>query len=198
MTGTASTSDGEAPATELLSGAQLAERVRTICQGAGVRLAVAFWGGGAASDLFASDTGARCARILCDVTLGRTQGKALRELGAPFNKRLRQVTALHAKLYLSDSGLMLGSPNASNPALGFAVKKPHHVELGVYHAPTSEISHAAHRWFDELYRPATRVDDDALARARKSWQPPPPAIDVRPSSLLDAVFKDRRIHEELL
>ncbi|MEN2749502.1 phospholipase D family protein [Sphingomonas sp. T9W2] len=180
------------PAPELLTGTALAERVKAISRGAGARLAVAFWGGGAAKDLFGSADTARQARILCDVTLGGTQEKALRELGAPDNKRLRQVRALHAKLYLSDQGVVIGSANASTAALGFDGRAPRHVELGAYHPPGADMWQAARTWFDDLYRPAARVDDDALARARMSWRPPPPALDARPGSLLDAV----RLHPD--
>lgn len=187
MIGAVEPRDAPAGAVELLTGAALSERVRSICRGGKVRLAVAFWGGGAAGDLFGSDSQARRARILCDVTLGGTQETALRELGAPRNKRLRHIKALHAKLYLSDRGLAIGSANASSAALGFAERAPHHVEIGTYHPVESDLWRAARKWFDALYKPAPLVDDDALARARTAWRPPPPTIDMRPGSLLDAV-----------
>ena len=102
------------------------------------------------------------------------------------------AVGVQAHLWWLTAGVVIGSANASTAALGFDGRAPRHVELGAYHPPGADMWQAARTWFDDLYRPAARVDDDALARARMSWRPPPPALDARPGSLLDAV----RLHPD--
>lgn len=180
---------GDTPAdtgAALLAGSELAARIVAICRGKDVEVAVAFWGGGAADALFGSRSAARRSRILCDVSLGGTQAKALEELGAPDNKKLRHRRALHAKLYISDQGVVIGSANASRAALGFG-GDPQHIELGTYHSPSTPVWSAARAWFKIAYRDALKVDDDALTRARLAWRAPPPSFESRSGSLLDAV-----------
>ncbi len=51
--------------------------------------------------------------------MGGSNPKELRALGAPDNRRIKHLRGLHAKVYLSNKGLITNSANASNNGIGF-------------------------------------------------------------------------------
>ena len=171
------------------AGAELANAINDVLGGANVRCAVAFWGTGAEA-LF-QDAVRNQARIICDVTLGGTSPKALRALGAPGNDRLRHIPGLHAKVYISDRGAIVGSANASQNGVGLG-GPPGLIEAGVRLAPDSEAYRRAIPWFETQWKEAQRVDDAAVDLATQRFRPGrvPGGRAVRRGSLLDLIAAD--------
>lgn len=151
-----------------LSGAQLGSAIAEVVGGSEVRCAVAFWGTGAVEHLFGSGMAASKARIICDLSLGATNPDELRQLGAPANRRLRQIERLHAKVYLSKRGAVVCSANASNNGIGFN-DVAGLVEAGVRLAPGTPAYEEARAWLRRLWRRAEIVDQSALDRATTTW-----------------------------
>jgi hypothetical protein len=180
------TTDGE-----FLFGDRLSERVRDVARGHEARCAVAFWSRDGVGELFGFNALALKARIVCDISIGATSPDALEELGAPSNPQLRHHIGLHAKLYLSDRGLVIGSANASRGALGKGKAPRRLLEAGTFHGAGSDAWRNARDWFNDVHGKAKRVDTQALEWARKVYRPPPPGGQIsrapRPGSLLDAV-----------
>jgi hypothetical protein len=175
-----------------LSGAKLSAAIRRVSGGRQARCAVAFWGKG--SESLVSTAGLPSdARIICDVSLGGTNPQALIDLGAPGNRKLRYVDGLHAKVYLSDLGMVACSANASGGGVGFDKPASLH-EAGTLHASGSSAFAEGERWFEQLWRRSRQVDDNAIALAQSSWRPPKPPAGVtrarNPLSLLDAMTAD--------
>jgi hypothetical protein len=125
--------------------------------------------------------------------MGGSNPKELRDLGAPNDRRIKHLRGLHAKVYLSNRGLITGSANASTNGIGFlAVAKL--IEAGTFHAPESEAYTSASRWFEKIWKCASVVDKPALDLAQRAWDRKPrgdgPFAEGRPSnpaSLLDVV-----------
>lgn len=174
-----------------LAGAHLSAAIKDILCGREIRCAVAFWGKGSSS-IF-TPKALKDAKIICDVALGGTNPKALVDLGAPDRKTLRHIEGLHAKVYLSDRGMVIGSANASGGGIGFE-KTAGLIEAGIRHAPTSAAYAAASDWFNKLWRKARMVDEDAVALARSRFRPPPagprPRRDQQANSVLDAIVNE--------
>lgn len=170
---------------KFLAGADLSEAIRTVCAGQDVRCAVAFWGRGSES-LFKERNSQL--RILCDITLGGTSPEALRALGAPENESLRHVRGLHAKVYLSEKGAVIGSANASQNGVGFT-KLATLTESGVFISTESDEYKKAERWIGGLMVASEPIDEDALDLAKRSFRPTRPVIGrkIREGSLLDLV-----------
>ncbi|MGQ2941858.1 MAG: hypothetical protein ACT6Q7_10160 [Blastomonas fulva] len=133
------------------------------------------------------------AKLICDVSLGGTNPKALVDLGAPNRKTLRHVEGLHAKVYLSDRGMVIGSANASGGGIGFE-RTAGLIEAGTRHAPPSVAYADASDWFNKLWRTAKMVDEDVLSLARRRFRPPSanlrPHRDPKANSVLDAFVND--------
>lgn len=179
---------------EFLDDEKLGPAIRQLTQGTGVRCAVAFWGDGAAEALFLGRVPSG-ARLICDLSMGGTNPTELRALGAPWNKNLRHLPGLHAKVYLSNKGLIVASANASNNGIGF-LEVPGLVEVGTFHPLGSEVWHRGTDWFDRVWNRAKPVDEAALELARASWGHKPRIRGARllrepdPTSLLDVVAAD--------
>lgn len=177
---------------EFLNGGGLIAAVKRVLEGENVRCAVAFWGEGAAEFLSGDGARRKSARIVCDLRMGCTSPRALRKLGAPKNDRLREHDHLHAKVYLSDAGVVIGSANMSGNALGFGGKARHR-EAAMFLGPNEDGFQEAADWFDALFDGSKKVNSKALKSAEDMHRPGPAMIDrslVRKGSLLDLVLSD--------
>lgn len=175
-----------------LTGPALSDAIRRVFGGRGLNCAVAFWGSGSADCIKAAGGNLADSRIVCDLSMGGCWPNALEELGAPNNERIRRRDGLHAKVYISDAGMVVGSPNASANGIGFNQKDAIWLEAGTFHEPKSQAWDQAISWFDALFDGATIVDTAALADARRRWRPTlgVAGLPVREGSLLDLVRND--------
>lgn len=177
---------------EFLFDSDLAKRIRGIAAGKDVRCAVAFWSEDGIGQIFDSVAAARRARIVCDISMGSTSAEALEKLGAPAREALRHQRGLHAKVYISDRGLVTGSANASISALGQGQGTARLTEAGTFHAPESVAWKVASAWFETVHGRAHKVDQPALDWAQRAYRPPRRGASRAPvsGSLLDAVRLD--------
>lgn len=187
----------ETTVSTFLDDRKLGPAIADLMKGAGLRCAVAFWGNGAAAKLFQNGRPPVNARIICDLAMGGSNPKELRALGAPSNEGLKHLRGLHAKVYLSDQGLITCSANASNNGIGF-LETPGLVEAGTFHPPKTDAYLTAARWFETIWGRAETVDEPALDRAQRAWvrrsagnnNPSLPERPLNPASLLDTVIAD--------
>jgi hypothetical protein len=125
------------------------------------------------------------------VTLGGTSPNALRALGAPENDRLRYVPSLHAKVYISDLGAIVGSANASQNGVGLD-GPPSLIESGVLVSRDNDTFGQAVIWFETQWNASKKVDAAALDLATERFRPgrAPGSRPLRPGSLLDLIAAD--------
>ncbi|SFA61995.1 hypothetical protein SAMN04487972_1433 [Paracoccus halophilus] len=150
---------------EFLTGADLTRKIREIVGGENVKCAVAYWGDHGFE--FTEDW-----MIVCDIVGGSTSSSALAQLGAPDNRNLKHVKDLHAKVYISDNGVIIGSANASARGLGDAGHYRPLLEVGTFHRHGGETWTQAVEWFHELFEEANAVDTMALEIAQQAYRPP--------------------------
>ncbi len=155
-----------------LDNRELGPAITDLMQGSSLRCAVAFWGNEASNALFPNKYLPTEARIICDLTMGGSNPNELRVLGAPDNERIKHLRGLHAKVYLSNKGLITSSANATNNSIGF-LAVANLVEAGTFHAPGSEAYGSASRWFEKMWDCSTVVDEQALNHAQRVWDRKP-------------------------
>jgi hypothetical protein len=169
---------------EFLTDRALTERIQSLMRGREIRCAVAFWTENGVDQLFPEEV-PDGAKILVDINMGNTSPSALEKLGAPGNSYLRHSDRMHAKVFLSDAGLVVGSANATGGALG-----ARNTEAGTFHPAGSPAWRQASEWFDECFSEAGTVGRDQLTLAKLLYRPEP-AKNVpklpRAGSLLDIV-----------
>lgn len=157
---------------EFLTGADLTKKIKEIVGGKNVKCAVAYWG----------DHGFEVAedwKIVCDIASGSTSDHALKKLGAPKNKSLKHVKDFHAKVYISDNGVVIGSANASARGLGDREHYSPLLEAGTFHKYGGKTWTEAVAWFIQLFEGASIVDQEAVDLAKCRYRPP---IGDRPTS----------------
>lgn len=177
---------------EFLVGSLLSEKIRLISSGESLCCAVAFWGSGAKAELLDHRTGKSEPKIVCEISMGATSPLELEKMGAPDNHNLRYVEKLHAKVYISDQGVLIGSANASSGGIGFdGLPCGSLLEAGSFHHPGSPVWESVAKWFEGLYSEAKPVDGTALKRAQDTWMAHTggkrTTISYRPESLLDLI-----------
>lgn len=175
-----------------LTGSELSAAICHVLGGSHPRCAVAFWGKGS-TNLVDRASGGRNLRIVCDISMGGCHPDALRSLGAPDEADVRYHDGLHAKVYLSCRGVVVGSANASDNGIGFGYEGAALVEAGTFHVPASDAWTKASNWFDALHSDARQIDEAALERADRLFRPrrnPGAPVSSRPGSLLDIIVAE--------
>lgn len=155
---------------EFLAGNDLSYRIKKVCSGDDVKCAVAFWGNNAEVTLFhPPQIDAKKFKIICDISMGGTNPETIKQLGAPENPNLKHIEGLHAKVYISNSGCVIGSANASDNGVGFQ-NSPKHLEAGVYHLPGSKVWEEVGKWFEKTFSDAKALDSGALEKCENKWE----------------------------
>ncbi len=156
---------------EFLHGEELSKRIREVVEGKDARCAVAFWGRGAVEELFGTKVLQReDVHVVCDLSMGGTNPATLRALGAPDNPKIRSLAGLHAKVFLSERGSVVGSANASDNGIGFMGGNAQLREAGTYFSRESDAWLTICDWFAGLSeRESKQVDAKALNAAQLTW-----------------------------
>lgn len=141
------------------------------------RLAVAFWGAGAADRLGLSERSAETL-VICNLAMGGTNPaeiEALLSLGI----KVTQADDLHAKVYLFDDAVIIGSSNASSNGLSFQEADGLGWREANVLVEDPLIVRTVEDWMSRLQaRPITDEDLEAAKaawRQRRSQAPPPPS-----------------------
>lgn len=149
----------------VLSGVELANKIRDVCLADEVDCAVAFWSGSSRDDLFPRWKTQKV-RIICDISMGCNSKGSLKAYGAPTNPLLRVCDGLHAKIFVSSAGAVIGSANVSFNGVGRKDASPGNLEAGVFFEAETDGWRAARKFFQTLWdKPAPNLDQAQLDRA---------------------------------
>ncbi len=155
---------------KFLVGSKLSKKIKKVCSGKNLCCAVAFWGNGALKHLFSKKNSQNLkARIICDLSMGGTNPKELEQMGAPESKNIKQIKGLHAKVYISDVGVIITSANASENGIGFITPKIKNIEAGSFSKKDTQHWHDAKKWFEQTWKEANKVSAADLENAQILW-----------------------------
>jgi PLD-like domain len=188
-------------AMRFLDGAATTPEIRSLVdRSKNVRMAVAFWGEGAAKELGLTHKG-RAATVICNLMTGGTNPEEIKRLKES-KVNVRQCDTLHGKVYLFDDVLIVGSSNASGNGLALQG-----AELSGWHEANvliedAGIYRAASEWFDRL-KPR-EIEGADLVRAQAAFErrrrampgnwpgSEPTVVEALKSN--PASFRDKRIY----
>jgi PLD-like domain len=179
-----------------LDGAEARRKIAELtAKSRNVRIAVAFWGEGAAEGL-ALLSKPSATTIICNLRMGGTNPdeiRLLRDAGV----KVYQSDTLHAKVYLFDNHVIVGSSNGlsfqESEGLGW-------IEANVL-SDQPAFQEKASQWFDNL--PRQKIEEEDLKAAAEIWSRRRSIIQFNwppGSTLVDAlksnppVFKGRRFY----
>lgn len=176
---------------ELLREDQLAKSFRTqIKHGKPFKVAVAFWGKGAARKL--GFTEASRGKVLCNLSSPACNPHAIKALVELGGVEVRSHPRLHAKFYMGKAFLIVGSSNVSTNGLNEdGAAAAGWIEANLLTDDAATIK-AAEKMFSVLWKdPATtRVTKKVVDAAILNWRPIGRGRPQAPGPLFDAVRAD--------
>ncbi len=170
--------------TTFLAGQELKKQLQAMSAVRRIHCAVAFWGRGA-EDCLRPQPGVDV-RIICNLSSGSTNPDTVKQLMRSFGKdAVRQMADLHAKVYIVDSTMIVGSANASVNGLGFEGRE----QMGWEEAGcSSPVTEAAEQWFASCWERGKSITPGDLARARSLYRARRAVRASRISTLVPMTF----------
>jgi hypothetical protein len=137
-----------------------------------IRVAVAYWGKGAVHNLKLKDLKGRDVKIVCDLDGGGSNPSEIEELQTTFGKEnVLSCRGLHAKTWITDKCVILGSSNASANGIGWeGAETKGLIEANIV-TDGKYIVSRVHDWFnDKVISAAKQIEQQDFRRAKKSWE----------------------------
>jgi hypothetical protein len=157
----------EKKASSFKAGTQLTKAIADITRGENVRCAVAFWGLNAPSRMGIPKNAK--VRAICNLRMGGTNAFEIEKLWK--DKKhwdWRHSDTLHAKVYLSDKGVVVGSANASTNGLALeGQEQDSWMEAGIF-LNDAELSSAVADWFEDLWKSSKKITGKDIAIAKEA------------------------------
>lgn len=141
--------------------------IKKLGEGQNVCFAVAFWGAGSANNLKIEATAE--AKVLCNLESGCCDPVEIEKLKNMDGVKVRTHSSLHAKVYLSPIGALVGSSNASTNGLaldGESLRGWREANLLVKDEP---LLNDLNKWFTERWAEGRNITKPMLAAARMKW-----------------------------
>lgn len=176
-----------------LAGDKVAEEfMRLAKQSKSLDLAVAYWGTGATDRLGLLTPAMEkmpSRRVICNLKCGATNPEEIKKL-QKHGCDVRYLDDLHAKVYLTDSGVIIGSSNASTNGLAQEEDEKCLREGNVLLIDQDFIGNIMEPWFNEQWKDAKEIKENDLSEAQRRYDE---ARSSRPviekMSLIDVVTK---------
>ena len=141
---------------------------RIIKESKNVYLAVAFWGQGSSDILRKSKD--KEIKIICNLESGATNPYEIIKIGQMIGfNNIRSIKNLHAKVYLTDGNLILGSSNFSANGLSLEGDETNKLIEANILVEDNSIINKAHNWFDTLWANAREVNKSYCEKFISDW-----------------------------
>jgi hypothetical protein len=160
-------------AMRLLDGPGAEKTIKALLAGATrARIAVAYWGEGAVERLGIDTMSIGDVEVVCDVVSGGCNPLEVERLRKVLGSdRVMTCDRLHAKVWVTDLGVVIGSSNASANGLGYeSAEAAGLIEANLFIDDPTTVA-IIERWFEQLVKPGSRpVTDEDLRRAQPLWK----------------------------
>lgn len=184
---------------QFLDGREAERKVRLLlrsCRWA--RVAVSYWGDGACSRLGLGEVAHKDIVVSCDVRSGGCNSTEVRLLQSIFgHKRVLTRDRLHAKVWLTDIGAVLGSSNASSNGFGTEGRAAAGlIEANVFLGPEDQEALSEIKdWYEAKVWSASReIDDGDLQEGDRQRDKRVKGSRTSSVSVLDALKNNRKAY----
>jgi hypothetical protein len=136
-----------------------------------IKCAVAFWGAGA-SKIFKPSKSTKM-QVVCNLASGGTNPKEIIQIQKCYGHRMsiKMHNNLHAKIYWTDIGAVIGSSNASSNGLGLESDEISGWDEACIVTDDPKIINEIRQWFDENIWPKTEtIAESDLRKASIIWK----------------------------
>lgn len=153
--------------TRLLKKNEVIEIAKNMISEGNLKIAIAFWGKGAAKEL-GLNRYTQNIKIICNLKMGGTNPyeiENIRNSGID----IKQYDTLHSKYYLSNKAAIIGSSNASANGLSFQ-----NTEISGWHESNvfvddEQVLCDLNEDFDKLWQSSYTISDEDIAKAQELW-----------------------------
>lgn len=133
------------------------------------KIAVAFWGDGAVARLGIGRNGLK-AKVICNLQSGACNPIEIRRLLAlKPNIEVHTNARLHAKVYWTQNGAIVGSSNASTNGLAVEGRALGSWAEGNILVNDASVLGKMSNWFDQLFDLSGEITEADLAKAEEAW-----------------------------
>jgi hypothetical protein len=183
---------------KFLKDGEILETVKEVIHGGiDCRLAVAYWGNGAAEKIGIDSAKGEKVHIICDPWGGACSKDELLSLSRNPRVKLRHLKDLHAKVYLTSKGAVVGSANASTKGLGKSDGQPINHEAAVRLEPNEDCSDLRD-WFDSKWKAALPLIEQTI-KSLPALKKSPPVPKIPKPTVLEVMeidpdwFRENRV-----
>lgn len=146
------------------------EKIQQISHRKKIHYAVAFWGTGSVENLKIEDTAG--GKIICNIQSGCCNPDEIKKLMGIKGIEVRTDAKLHAKVYSSSDGALLGSSNASTNGLAMDGQLAKGWKEANLLVRNKQILAEIDEWFEARWSEleGQKITAEMLKDARKKWQ----------------------------
>lgn len=132
-----------------------------------IKCAVAFWGKGAFQIL--DSVRVNDMQIICNLTSGGTNPSEISIISKMPGVKIKMKNDLHAKVYWTDKGVIVGSANASANGLSLEGAELDGWEEAAIYSTEPEIISIINQWFSDLWVRALDINKAEINKAKSAW-----------------------------
>lgn len=148
-----------------ISGDENGLEIKKILSCDNIRCAVAFWGMDIANEIIKLSSNIK---IICNIRSGACNPSAIEKL-IKNGTQVKTNDDLHAKVYISDDLVIVGSANASGNGLGYEDSEiSGWIEASII-SSNQEVNEKASSWFENLWDCSSLVNEAMLEDAKQLW-----------------------------
>ncbi len=158
---------------------RIVKRVRLLCmkQESRLQIAVSYWGKGALTTTRLRERieqkNSKPIQVLCDLLSGACNPEPIEELTKKSKNKVqvKTLSGLHAKVWICESQVIVGSANVSANGLGFddRVSQEGNMEAAI-EVDQMKFAEEVKSWFNEQWERAEPVDASKIQTARERWK----------------------------
>ncbi|WP_262267266.1 MULTISPECIES: phospholipase D family protein [Microvirga] len=176
---------------KFLKDGEILKAVKEIIDGGNkCRLAVAYWGWGAAEKIGIGKAKGPRVDIICDPWSGACNKEQLLALAKNPKVRLRHLRDLHAKVYLTSKGAVIGSANASTKGLGKSDGQTINHEAAIKFGANEDRKDLSD-WFESKWKLARRLTEKQIVKLPVLPKPPVASIKQPQRTVMEVMGTDR-------
>lgn len=176
---------------QLLNGPEAEREIKKLLDAAEwVRIAVPYWGKNAVTRLGLDRLRTDDVRIVCNLLSGGCNPDEIEKLNKIFGNNIKTNNNIHAKVYLTDKGVVLGSSNASTNGLGSEGSKSEVLnEMNIKIENVDKIKNLE-KWYNSIESKSRNITKSDLDEAKLLYRKIKNILPLKDGSIIDLAAND--------
>ena len=154
---------------EFLTDTQIIQKINSLFQiSKEIKCAVAFWGKGSLKQMGLLSKN-KNVKIICNLSSGASNPEVVESLMDYYGDNIKISDTLHAKVYYTENGAIIGSANASANGLNFEGQEIMGWTEACLFIDDPIILQNTREWFNKIWSEGRNIGEKDLKLAKKRW-----------------------------